>query len=49
MGKFVVKFKHLILTLAIILLVPSLIGTLATKVNYDMLSYLPNNMETVIG
>lgn len=49
MGKFIVKFKYLILTLAIILLVPSLIGTLATKVNYDMLSYLPNNMETVIG
>ena len=49
MGKFVVKFKYLILTLAIILLVPSLIGTLATKVNYDMLSYLPDNMETVIG
>lgn len=49
MGKFIVKFKHFILTLALILLVPSFIGTLATRVNYDMLSYLPREMDTVIG
>ncbi len=49
MEKFVVKFKHIILTLAFILLVPSFIGMLATRVNYDMLSYLPSEMDTVVG
>ena len=49
MGKFVVKYKHLILTLAIILLVPSIVGYFSTRVNYDMLSYLPDSMDTVVG
>lgn len=49
MGRFVVKYKHLILTLAFALLIPSVIGMLLTRVNYDMLSYLPENMDTVVG
>lgn len=49
MGRFIVKFHKLILAVALVLLVPALIGMLNTRVNYDMLSYLPNNMETVIG
>lgn len=49
MGKFIVKFRHLILILALVALVPSFIGMMLTRVNYDMLSYLPDSMETVIG
>lgn len=49
MERFVVKYKHLILTLAFALLIPSIIGMLLTRVNYDMLSYLPESMDTVVG
>lgn len=49
MGKFVVKYRQWILTLAGILLIPALIGFLNTRVNYDMLNYLPESMETVQG
>ena len=49
MGKFVVKYRKFILLLAVILIIPALIGMFSTKVNYDMLNYLPNSMETVIG
>lgn len=41
------RFKILILTL--ILLVPSLIGMITTKVNYDILVYLPEDIETIKG
>ena len=49
MGKFIVKYRKFILLLALILLVPSFIGYFNTRVNYDMLSYLPDSMETVQG
>lgn len=49
MGKFVVKNRKWILLLALLLLIPSAIGFLATKVNYDMLNYLPSNTDTMIG
>lgn len=49
MGNFIVKHRKLILAIAAILLVPSVIGYLTTRVNYDMLNYLPGDMETVIG
>lgn len=49
MGKFIVKYRKFILALALILLIPSFIGFLNTRVNYDMLSYLPDSMETVQG
>jgi len=45
----VVKHKVLILIIAILLLIPSVFGYLNTRVNYDMLDYLPKDMETVIG
>ncbi len=48
-GKWVVKCRIPILILAIALLVPSLIGMIMTRINYDMLSYLPNDIDTVIG
>ena len=49
MGKFVVKFRKLILLVAFALLIPALIGFLNTRVNYDMLPYLPEQMDTVKG
>lgn len=49
MEKFIVKFRKVILSLAIILVIPSLIGFFNTRVNYDMLTYLPDSMETVKG
>ena len=49
MEKFIVKHRKIILLLAILLMVPSLIGFLNTRVNYDMLTYLPDKMETVQG
>lgn len=49
MEKYIVKFRKVILALAIILLIPSIIGFLNTRVNYDMLTYLPDSMETVKG
>ena len=49
MEKFIVKHRKIILALAVILIIPSLIGFLNTRVNYDMLTYLPDSMETVKG
>ena len=49
MGKFVVKYYRWIIGAAVILMVPALMGMLGTRVNYDMLNYLPDEMETVIG
>ena len=49
MGKFVVKYRKLILALAIGLIIPSFIGFLNTRVNYDILNYLPDRMDTMKG
>lgn len=48
-GKAVVKLRHTILVIALILIIPSAIGMAKTHVNYDMLSYLPSDMESVKG
>ena len=48
-GKWVVKGRFLILILSIALLVPSAIGYFNTRVNYDILSYLPEDIETMVG
>ncbi len=48
-SKAVVKHRVLILIVAVILLIPSIFGILGTRINYDMLDYLPKDMETVIG
>lgn len=45
----VVKYRVLILVLALLLLVPSVIGMINVRINYDMLDYLPSDMDTVIG
>ena len=48
-AKAVVKHRILILILTVALLVPSAFGMAATRVNYDMLTYLPEDMDTVVG
>ena len=42
----IAKNRIFILIVAIVLLIPSAIGYFSTKVNYDILSYLPNDLET---
>nr|WP_317283708.1 MMPL family transporter [uncultured Sellimonas sp.] len=48
-GKWIAKHRIAILIISILLLIPSIIGTVKTKVNYDLLSYLPKELETVAG
>lgn len=48
-GKAVVKHRAVILIIALILLVPSVLGMAFTRINYDMLNYLPEDMDTVVG
>lgn len=48
-GEKIVKHRHIILIVAVLLLIPSIIGIKATKINYDMLTYLPKDMQTVKG
>ena len=48
-GKGVVKFRIPILIMAFLLLIPSGIGYMKTRVNYDILSYLPGEIETMEG
>ena len=49
MGKWIVKFRIPILILGIALLFPSALGYLKTRINYDILSYLPGEIETMQG
>jgi predicted RND superfamily exporter protein len=48
-GKVVVKHRIPILIIAAILMIPSVLGMASTRINYDMLNYLPEDMDTVIG
>ena len=48
-GKWIARHRVLILLMGILLLVPSVIGMAKTKINYDLLSYLPEHLETVKG
>lgn len=49
LARAVVKFRVPILIIAIALMIPSFIGMAATRINYDMLTYLPSDMDTVKG
>ncbi len=48
-GQFICKYRKVILIVAILLLVPSVLGIKATKINYDLLVYLPQDVETIQG
>ena len=49
LGKAVVKCRVIILIAALLLLIPSIFGMIYTRVNYDMLNYLPESLDTVKG
>ena len=48
-GKWVVKNRIIILIISILLLIPSFLGIANTRINYDILSYLPKDIETMVG
>ncbi len=48
-SKAVVRHRVLILIIGIVLLIPSFIGMVSTRINYDLLSYLPSDIETMKG
>ena len=49
LGNAVCKYRKIILIIALALLIPSILGMKATRINYDILVYLPENIETVKG
>lgn len=49
LGEWIAKMRILILLAGALLLIPSMIGIVRTRVNYDLLSYLPDTLETVKG
>ncbi len=48
-GEWIARSRYLILLIGALLLVPSVIGFFKTRVNYDLLSYLPDSLETIKG
>lgn len=48
-GQFICKHRKFILILTLVLLIPSIIGMKATRINYDILVYLPDDIETIKG
>lgn len=48
-GQFICKHRKIILILSLLLLIPALIGMKATRINYDILVYLPDDIETIQG
>lgn len=48
-GKAVVKYRVPILIITLLLMIPAIIGIANTRINYDMLNYLPSDMDTVVG
>ena len=49
LSKAIVKLRIPIVILALILMIPAVFGMLNTRINYDMLTYLPESMDTVKG
>ena len=48
-GKAVVKSRIVILISSVLLLIPALLGYISTRINYDVLTYLPEEIETMKG
>lgn len=48
-GKWITRHKAIVLTLAFVLMIPAAVGYVSTRINYDVLSYLPDSLETVSG
>lgn len=48
-GKAVTKNRKIILAISLLLLIPSILGMIGTRINYDVLCYLPDDIETMKG
>ena len=48
-GQIIVKYRKAILIIGLLLLIPAAIGYIKTRVNYDILVYLPDDIETIQG
>ena len=49
LARFVVHHRKLVLFVAVLLLIPSLLGAIGTYINYDILTYLPAELDSMIG
>ena len=49
LSQLICKHRKLVLIIALLLLIPSALGMMATRVNYDILVYLPEDIETLQG
>lgn len=49
LGELIVKYRKVIIIVAMLLVIPSIIGIKMTKINYDILVYLPSDIETIKG
>ena len=49
LARFVVRHRGLVLFVAVLLLIPSLLGAIGTYINYDILTYLPAELDSMIG
>ena len=49
LGEWIARHRVLILVIGVLLLIPSAFGFLHTRVNYDILSYLPKDINTMVG
>lgn len=45
----IVKKRMMILIISLVLLIPSVFGYISTKINYDLLTYLPKEIDTMKG
>ena len=48
-SEFICKHSKLIIIISLLLLIPSILGIQATRINYDILVYLPDDIETIKG
>ncbi|MFX0549626.1 efflux RND transporter permease subunit [Hathewaya histolytica] len=48
-GEFIVKRRVLVILISLLLLIPSIMGFIGTRINYDILSYLPQELDTMKG
>jgi len=48
-AKFIVQKRKLVLIIAIVLMIPSILGAIGTYINYDILTYLPSDLESIVG
>ena len=49
LARAIVRMRRLILIAAVLLLIPAAVGAVATPINYDILSYLPQELDSRVG